>query len=57
MTSKRLVLEIDRAADPIAGRVVDERGKARAFVGWIGLGNALYALLDRFTDVRKEDTP
>jgi hypothetical protein len=55
--SKRLVLEIDRTADPIAGRVVDEGGSARPFVGWIGLGTALFALLDRFTDVPKEDTP
>lgn len=57
MTSRRLELEIDRTADPIAGRVVDERGDSRPFVGWIGLGNALVALLEGFTDVRKEDTP
>jgi hypothetical protein len=57
MTSRRLELEIDRTADPIAGRVVDERGDFRPFVGWIGLGNALVALLERFNDVRKEDTP
>jgi hypothetical protein len=57
MTSRRLELEIDRTADPIAGRVVDEQGEMRPFVGWIGLGNALAALLERLTDVPKEDTP
>jgi hypothetical protein len=37
----QLTLEIERATDPISGRVLDEAGGAREFVGWIGLASAL----------------
>jgi hypothetical protein len=33
----RLVLAVDRAADPPTGHLVDERGSVTAFSGWLQL--------------------
>jgi hypothetical protein len=38
-------LELDAAADPIAGSLRDERGDDVDFVGWLGLASALERLL------------
>ena len=56
-SSRRLVLELERTDDPIAGRVVDERGVSCVFIGWIGLGRALASLLNGFHQLPKEGTP
>jgi hypothetical protein len=37
----RLVLEVERDADPIRGTVADDDGPARAYVGWLALMGAL----------------
>jgi hypothetical protein len=37
----RLVLEVERDADPIRGTVADPGGPARAYVGWLALMGAL----------------
>jgi hypothetical protein len=37
----RIVLELDPAADPIAGSLTGPRAPARSFSGWIALGRAL----------------
>lgn len=41
-----LVLRIDPEAEPIVGRLDDERGAGREFTGWLGLARALETLLD-----------
>ena len=38
---RTLTLQVDPAANPIAGAVRDERGTNRTFSGWIGLAAAL----------------
>jgi len=40
-----MVLEVHAGSDPIAGRLIDERG-ARSFSGWLELAYALQAALD-----------
>ena len=37
----RLVLEVERDADPIRGTVAETDGPARAYVGWLALIGAL----------------
>jgi hypothetical protein len=37
----RLVLEVERDADPIRGTVADPEGPARVYVGWLALMGAL----------------
>jgi hypothetical protein len=39
-------LELETAQHPIAGVLSDEGGVVRPFTGWIGLAQALEALLD-----------
>lgn len=41
---RRLILEIDLKADPIAGSITDERGD-RPFAGWLELATALEAVV------------
>ena len=37
----RLILEVERDADPIRGTVADPGGPARPYVGWLALIGAL----------------
>jgi hypothetical protein len=43
---RKLTLEVDGAAEPIAGALCDENGTTRAFAGWLGLAAALEHFLD-----------
>jgi hypothetical protein len=47
---RRLTLELETAQHPIAGILSDEGGIVRPFTGWIGLAQALEALLDPASD-------
>jgi hypothetical protein len=47
---RRLTLELETAQRPIAGILSDEGGIVRPFTGWIGLAQALEALLDLAPD-------
>jgi hypothetical protein len=42
----RLILELDLAANPIAGNVVDELGHRQPFCGWMGLTRTIELTLD-----------
>jgi hypothetical protein len=42
---KRLTLELDCDSDPIGGRMLEEGGTSRPFVGWLGLASALGSVL------------
>jgi hypothetical protein len=42
---RRFTLVVDPLAEPIAGRLEDERASGRDFIGWLGLATALEALL------------
>jgi hypothetical protein len=37
----RVVIELDLAADPIAGRIISPAGASRRFAGWLELMAAL----------------
>ena len=50
-----LTLELDPAAEPIAGSLRDGGSLPRPFVGWLGLLAALDAVLTRDPDVRAEE--
>jgi hypothetical protein len=54
-TLLRLSLELRPGATPLRGRVVDEAGRARDFVGWTGLASALEAVLEAHPYLPKED--
>ena len=43
---RKLTLDVDGAAEPIAGALRDEDGTTRAFAGWLGLAAALEHFLD-----------
>ena len=42
----RLILDLDLAANPIAGNVVDELGHRHPFSGWMGLTRTIELTLD-----------
>jgi hypothetical protein len=42
---KRLTLELDCESEPIGGRMLEEGGTSRPFVGWLGLASALGSVL------------
>lgn len=42
----RLILDLDSAANPIAGNVVDELGHGHPFSGWMGLTRTIELTLD-----------
>jgi len=37
----RVVLDLDRGADPVAGTLTDDSGAATPFTGWVGLTRAI----------------
>jgi hypothetical protein len=44
-TPIRLAAEIERGDGPLTGRIIDEHGSRRDFVGWTGLAAVLTAIL------------
>jgi hypothetical protein len=54
-TLLRLRLDLRPGSSPLRGRVVDEAGRVRDFVGWTGLASALEAVLEAHPDLPKED--
>lgn len=52
-TMLRLVLEVERDADPIRGSVAHPGGEARAYVGWL----ALIGALDRLRAASAQEEP
>jgi hypothetical protein len=42
----RLALEIDRDAEPLAGRIAQAEGDQRPFIGWTGLAAVLSLILE-----------
>jgi hypothetical protein len=51
----RLVLEVERDADPIRGTVAEAQGSARPYVGWVALIGALDELRGAGGDEQEED--
>ncbi|MBV8987684.1 MAG: hypothetical protein JO372_03890 [Solirubrobacterales bacterium] len=45
-TPIRLVLEIEPVEDSLIGRISSGEGESRPFAGWLGLFNALEALIE-----------
>ena len=41
-----LVIELDRGSDPLSGRVRNQDGERRSFVGWLGLAHAIGRALE-----------
>lgn len=50
-----LRLDLQPDAEPIRGRIANETGEIREFVGWLGLANALERIVDS-TGARPTDT-
>ena len=51
----QVTLELRQGTDPLSGRVIDEGGRNRDFVGWIGLARALEEALATPDVPTKED--
>ena len=56
ITLLRLRLELRPDTTPLRGRVVDEAGRVRDFVGWTGLASALEEVLEPHPELPKEET-
>jgi hypothetical protein len=59
MTAERIrvVLDLDRDAEPIAGSMTGDRTPARAFSGWLALGRALEQEIAHAREVARAMTP
>jgi hypothetical protein len=55
MTAERIrvLLELDRDADPIAGSLTGDRTPARPFSGWLALGRAIEQEITRAREVAR----
>ena len=53
----QLVLDVDTAADPVAGRLVRDDGREWTFTTWVGLLSVLRTALDQSETPIAERTP